>query len=123
MASAVPSGAPITKAKKLAVRLTPSDRPTIWRSSASQRPIRLAASPSASVKSLIAPEAHRSERLALEQPRHFAGEPRGLADEQVFQRRGAVDQAEADVAHGAQQRRLVGEQEVERVGGDAHRHG
>src|SRR2546429_7891433 len=29
------------------------------------------------------------QRLALQQPRHFAGQPRGLADEQALQRRGA----------------------------------
>ncbi len=42
------------------------------------------------------------QRLALQQPRHFAGEPRGLADEQALQRRRAIDQAKADIAHGAQ---------------------
>ncbi|MEA2922391.1 MAG: hypothetical protein QOF07_2354 [Bradyrhizobium sp.] len=42
------------------------------------------------------------QRLALQQPRHFAGKARRLADEQAFQRRRAIDQAEADIAHRAQ---------------------
>jgi hypothetical protein len=33
------------------------------------------------------------QRLALQQPRHFAGQSRGLTDEQAFQRRRAIDQA------------------------------
>jgi hypothetical protein len=42
------------------------------------------------------------QRLALQQPRHLAGKACGLPDEQAFQRRRAVDQSEADIAHGAQ---------------------
>src|SRR6478735_3978360 len=63
------------------------------------------------------------QRLALQQPRHFTREPRGLPDEQAFQRRRAIDQAQPDVTHGAQQRRLVGKKQVQRIGGEPHRHG
>src|SRR5581483_3200880 len=124
MAKAVPSGAPIRKARKLAVRLTPSDTPTIWRSSTSKSAMRLAAVSNAWAKSFIASvAAHPSKRLALQQPRHLAGQSRSLADEQVFQRRGAVDETKTDIAHRAEQRRFVGEQEIERIGGNAHCHG
>ena len=41
----------------------------------------------------------------------------------LLQRRQAVDQAEADVAHEPQHVGAVGEQPVEPVGRDAHRHG
>ena len=40
----------------------------------------------------------------------------------VLQQRHAIDDAEPDVAHEAQQRRAVGEQPVQPVGGDPHRH-
>lgn len=58
------------------------------------------------------------QRLALQQPRHLSGQARRLADEQVLQRRRAVDQAETNIAHGAQQRQFVGEQQIERIGGE-----
>src|SRR5579872_4128052 len=63
------------------------------------------------------------KRLALQQPRHLARQACSLANEHLLQRRRAVDEAKPDVTHGAQQRRPVREQEVERVGGNAHRHG
>src|SRR5204863_5021078 len=63
------------------------------------------------------------QRLALQQPRYFAGQSRSLADEQALQRRRAIDQAEPDIAHGTQQRRFVREQEVQRIGRKPHRHG
>ncbi len=63
------------------------------------------------------------KRLALQQPRHLAGQPGGLADEQALQWRRAVDQAKPDVTHGAQQGRFVGEQEIQRIGREPHRHG
>ena len=50
------------------------------------------------------------ERLAPQQLRHVAGEARGLADEELLERRQAVDQAEADVAHQPQHVGVVGEQ-------------
>ena len=55
--------------------------------------------------------------------RHLAGEARGFADEQPFQPRQAVDDPEPDVAEQPQHVGAVGEQPVEPVGRDPHRHG
>src|SRR3984957_12588224 len=63
------------------------------------------------------------KHFALQEPGNLARKAGGLSNEQAFQRRCAIDQAQADITHGAQQRRFIGEQEVERVGRKAHRHG
>jgi len=52
-ASAVPSGAPITKAQTLAVRLTASDNKTMPRNSASKLPINVKAVWNAVAKSFM----------------------------------------------------------------------
>ena len=44
------------------------------------------------------------QRLALQQPRHLAGQTGRLANEHALQRRRPIDQTEADIAHRAQQR-------------------
>src|SRR5712691_8061078 len=65
----------------------------------------------------------RSQRLAAQELRHLADEAGRLADEEMLERRQAVDQAEADVAREAQDLGAVREQPVEAVGGHPHRHG
>src|SRR5262249_57077615 len=62
------------------------------------------------------------QRLAAQELRHFTDEPGGLADEKMLQRGQTVDETEADVAQEAQRVRLVGEQPVEPVGRNPHRH-
>src|SRR5215211_8813199 len=47
-------------------------------------------------------ETLRLQRLTAQQLRHVAGETCGLADEDVLERRQAVDQTEADVAQEAE---------------------
>src|SRR5579871_2986638 len=66
---------------------------------------------------------HALKRFTFEKPWHLTRKAGGLADEHALQRRRAIDQTQADIAHGAQPRRFVGEQEIERVGRKAHRHG
>src|SRR5206468_12002947 len=67
---------------------------------------------------------HRSsQRLALEQLRHFAHEPGCLANEQPLEHRQAIDHAEAEIAHRAQHIGVIGEQAIEPVGRYPHRHG
>ena len=53
--------------------------------------------------------------LAFEQLGHVARQSRSFLDEEALQRRHAVDNAEAELARGAQQRRVAGEQPVDAV--------
>src|SRR5215472_2013824 len=62
------------------------------------------------------------QRLPAQQFRDFAYEACRLANEQPFKRRQAIDQAEPDIANKTQDVRAVGEQPVEAIGGNTHRH-
>src|SRR5215218_6734025 len=63
------------------------------------------------------------QRITTQELRHVAGETCGLADENILERRQAVDETEADIAQEAEHVRAVGEQPVEPVGREAHGHG
>src|SRR5262245_16425495 len=63
------------------------------------------------------------QRLALQELRHLARNPRRLANEHALEHRQAIDHAETEITHGPQHLRPIGEQPVETVGRNAHRHG